>query len=195
MSNLIPGLYYVPNYLTKKEIKKIKLSLDKSNNWIKIVPSSSISRRVIHRGYSYSYNRSGIKKLDPIPDYFKNLVSKDRLINAIGIDIFDDMDNDFVEQLIINEYHPGQGIAAHIDHTKYFGPYIICLTVGGGTTIEFTRGNKLKSVYVEEGSLYIMSGDARYKWKHQIQKKKIDKNIARKTRYSLTYRTITDSYK
>ena len=44
--------------------------------------------------------------------------------------------------------------------------------------------------YIEAGSLYIMSGDARYKWKHGIKRKMYDgikNNKKRLTIYSLTY--------
>lgn len=40
-----------------------------------------------------------------------------------------------------------------------------------------------------------MSSDARYKWKHGIQKILYDNNISRKTRYSLTFRKVSDEYK
>lgn len=197
----IPGLYYIPNYLTSEEVKKIKLSLSKSKSWQKVNLNYRGSRRVIHKGYSYSYNRSGVKKLDSIPNFYQNLVSKDRLNTSINVicgenNIFnDELDGNFLDQLIVNEYIPGQGIAAHIDHPKYFGDFIVCLTVGGGTTVEFTKGSITKSVYIEEGSLYIMSGDARYKWKHEIKKQRSDNGIPRKTRYSLTYRIVNDEFK
>ena len=70
----------------------------------------------------------------------------------------------------------------------------MCITIGGGITIDFTKGNEIISVYVEPKSAYIMSGDSRYKWKHGIRKVKKDVvngvKIPRTTRYSLTYRTI-----
>jgi hypothetical protein len=40
-----------------------------------------------------------------------------------------------------------------------------------------------------------MSGDARYKWRHGISRRYHDGDIKRGTRYSLTYRTITDEIK
>ena len=38
-------------------------------------------------------------------------------------------------QLTVNEYEPGQGIAAHIDTFNCLGPEIFVLSLGGGVTI------------------------------------------------------------
>lgn len=185
---MIPGFYYVKNYLSKKELKDIKQHLSKSNKW-QGVGKSPTSRKVIHYGYNYSYNRTGITKAEDIPEMFSNLVTKDRINKAIGQEVL----KEDMEQLIINEYKPGQGIAFHIDHTSYFGPVIVCITVGSGIEIDFVDGqdpSKKITYYVEEGSLYVMSDQARYRWKHGIQQRTMDGDKQRGTRHSLTYRTI-----
>ena len=74
-----------------------------------------------------------------------------------------------------------------------FGHVIACLTLGSGVEIEFTRPkHESFKIYTEPNSLYIMSGDARYFWKHAISQRKNDKingkNKPRGTRISLTFR-------
>jgi alkylated DNA repair dioxygenase AlkB len=184
----IKGLYYVPNFLTDEEHKKILDYLKKSKKW-KGVGKNSGSRKVIHFGYSYAYDRSGIKKIDDVPDYFKNLVDIDRVNANIETDLLDEN----MEQLIINEYKPGQGIHPHLDHVGYFGAIIVCITIGSGVSMDFTKiedPTKKKTIFVQPSSLYIMSGDARYKWKHGIKRTSYDNGKKRGTRYSLTYRTV-----
>ncbi|CAH6420970.1 Alpha-ketoglutarate-dependent repair dioxygenase AlkB [uncultured virus] len=182
----IPGLYYIENYLSSEEQTKILKNIYESIKLINI--GSKSSRRVAHFGYEYSYNGSGIKKIDAIPDFYTNLIDNAKINKIIKTKILKDK----MEQLIINEYLPGQGISQHIDHVKFFGPIIICLTIGSGCEIEFI--NKFtktkKSLYVAPGSLYIMTGDSRYNWTHSIPFKNQDNGIARKIRYSLTFRTI-----
>lgn len=106
-------------------------------------------------------------------------------------------------QLIINEYYPGQGIAPHIDHIKRFGPIVACISLGSGIVMDFEKitpasaGSEAVvekySIYVKPRSLYFMSGDARYKWKHSIASRKTDvvdaKKIKRGRRVSLTFRS------
>lgn len=189
MESIIPGLYYKKNFLTKRELASIKKHLLESSRWNHITTNS---RRVIQYGYSYSYDRSGVTKILNMPKYYQNLVSKETLmerIEEIVKDIPSICESNF-EQLIINEYLPGQGISSHIDHIKYFGPIIICISVGSGAEMVFEKDGDKKNFYIEEGSIYIMSGDARYKWKHMMTKKKKDNNKKRNIRYSLTFRTI-----
>jgi alkylated DNA repair dioxygenase AlkB len=107
------------------------------------------------------------------------------------------LDKNNFDQLIVNEYKPGQGIYKHIDHVKYFGPIILCITCGSGCNIEFSREDTIVNIYVEPKSLYIMSGDARYKWRHGINNITTDiinngilKKVRRDTRYSITFRSI-----
>ena len=42
-------------------------------------------------------------------------------------------------QLTVNEYEPGQGIAAHIDTFNCFGPEIFVLSLGSGVTMNMVK--------------------------------------------------------
>jgi alkylated DNA repair dioxygenase AlkB len=175
----IPGLYYIKNYLDQPEIDAI---MNKIQFEIKFEPISKTinSRRVSHFGYYYSYDKSGVTPADPIPDYLDVLVDKNRINNICGENI---ICNSF-DQLIINQYKPQQQIAPHIDHVEQFGPIIACITVGKSVPIIFSLESTKKIINVETGSMYIMTGDSRYSWKHSL------KNTSDGNRYSLTYRTI-----
>jgi alkylated DNA repair dioxygenase AlkB len=176
-ANGIKGLWYIPNYLSKDELTMLK---EKINTEIEFGPisKSANSRKVAHFGYYYSYDRTGLKPADPIPNFLKNLADIPR-IKAIGVNFFNEFD-----QVIINEYSVGQQIAYHTDHVKLFGPVVACITIGQSVPINFKLGDIVKTVDVAEGSMYIMTGEARYKWQHSL------KNIFNENRYSITYRTV-----
>ncbi len=87
-----------------------------------------------------------------------------------------------MNQIIINEYKPGQQIAYHTDHIKLFGPVIACITIGQSIPIYFRKA-VVKQLDIKSGSMYIMTGEARYEWQHSL------KNNTQDTRYSITYRT------
>lgn len=175
----IPGLYYIKNYLNQLEINTI---MNKIQSEIKFesISKATNSRQVSHFGYYYSYDRSGVTPADPIPDYLNDLVDINRINNICGENV---ICNSF-DQLIINQYKPQQQIAPHIDHTTQFGPIIACITVGKSVPIIFSLESVKKIINVETGSMYIMTGDSRYLWKHSL------KNTSDGNRYSLTYRTI-----
>lgn len=154
----IPGLWYIPHYLSNDTIK----SIEKKINKIKFEPitNSPNSRLVAHFGYRYSYDRSGVQPVDPIPIDLSNLVSMNDINNIIGEKI---ISKEF-DQLIINEYKPGQQISFHTDHTKQFGPIIACITIGESVPIKFKNGNNIKEINIETGSIYIMTCESRYQW-------------------------------
>ena len=174
----IPGLWYIPKFLTEKEIAVVEALI--KDTQLKPITNTPHSRRVAHFGYEYSYDRSGTRPADPIPEPLQSLVSKPKINNMLGIHLLTQEFN----QLIINEYKPNQQISYHTDHTTQFGSIIACLTVGTAVPIKFQLGATERTVEVGVGSLYIMTEDARYKWKHALR------NETDQIRYSLTYRTV-----
>ena len=199
---VVKGLYYYPNFLSLDEGKAVMKELDSNSQWVGVT-SNPKSRRVIHYGYIYPYTGGPLQKTDPIPQSYSPMMAKLRetLITPLQNSVQDGSiglpSPMLFDQLIINEYLTGQGIAAHTDHTSKFGPIVACITLGSGVEIEFTKGGGAKqvdtqSVYVEPNSLYVMSGDSRYIWKHAIHKRKSDmvngKSIPRGKRVSLTFR-------
>ena len=176
-------LYYADNYLSEDEMKNINEYLE-NEKWTPITANAK-SRKVIHYGHTYAYNRSGLGEVPPIPDCLKNLVSASR-VNKF----FPELKFKEMAQLIINEYKVGQGISAHIDHPKQFGPVIICLSLGSDIEILFSKGEVKIPVQIKMGSIYIMTGPSRYEFTHSILPRKYDNKVIRKDRISLTYRTV-----
>ena len=57
----------------------------------------------------------------------------------------------------------------------------------------FKIGENIKNFYVNNNSLYIMSGESRWDWSHEIKGVKNDiidgKRVPRKSRISITFRS------
>lgn len=92
------------------------------------------------------------------------------------------------DQVIINEYLPGQGISPHIDCIPCFGEVICSLSLFSSYVMDFIKDKKI-SMLLEPKSLLILSGSSRYDWKHGIAARKTD--IYNNSRISITFRTIT----
>ncbi|EIM88002.1 uncharacterized protein STEHIDRAFT_25240, partial [Stereum hirsutum FP-91666 SS1] len=73
-------------------------------------------------------------------------------------------------QAIINLYRPGEGITPHVDLLGRFGDGIIGVSLGSGCDGERKRWG----LYLPVRSVLVMSGDARYRWTHGIEKKEED---------------------
>lgn len=180
--SVIDGLIYLQNHTPKELSDAIVRDLTSASDWFPVSQSES-ARRVRHYGYRYNY-RSGVasEPAAPIPPLYR------QLIDLIPHDL-----NFTPEQLIINEYQPGQGIARHIDSRAY-GPVIACFTFGGGAEMEFRYAGAVVRIYTEPDSLYVMTGDARSKWSHEMRKRKFDTvdgvKTPRTTRWSVTFRSL-----
>ncbi len=178
---LIPGLQYIENYLEIAQEKLLIETIDKQK-WL-----SGLKRRVQHYGYKYNYRKKNIDHssyIGPIPEWLILLCTK-----LYQENIF----TDIPDQVIINEYMPGQGISPHIDCIPCFGEVICSLSLGSSCIMEFK--NKIKvSLLLEPRSLLVLSKDARFIWTHSIPARKQDiylgTKILRARRISLTFRCI-----
>jgi alkylated DNA repair dioxygenase AlkB len=166
---------YIPNFISEEDEKKLIYYINKEK-W-----NNSLSRRTQHYGFEYDYTVKNVKlkKIGDLPEWSNELVFK---LSSY----FDKKPN----QLIVNEYKTGQGIAAHIDST-IFGNTIASISLCSGIEMEFTKiiTKEKKYKYLEQRSCIVLKDEYRYKWFHEIKKRKKDGETKRNKRISLTFRT------
>lgn len=143
--------------------------------------NTQLKRRTQHYGYVYDYAGKDVTPTTPIPSWCDTLV--DRLIEQ---KILEERPN----QLIVNEYVPGKGIAPHVDAPKLFGDGIVSLSLGSPIVMDFSRGATKIEKVLPRRSLLVLKGEARYQWKHGITPRLADHLIPRGTRISLTFRKV-----
>ena len=178
----LPGLAYLQDSITPEHHDQLIAIIDQQP-W-----PTDLRRRVQHYGYRYDYKSRSVDAsqfLGPLPTWsipFLKQIQKDGLIEQLP------------DQLIINEYEPGQGISAHIDCRPCFGETILSLTLGSSCMMEFTRAEEKVALLLQPRSLLIMQGEARHLWKHGIPARKTDTyaglSLERKRRISLTFRQV-----
>jgi alkylated DNA repair dioxygenase AlkB len=188
----VPGLFYLSDLSDLSEIGGVIRSLDERGGWSGVTESEN-SRKFQHFGFTYNYASRKIEKLpaEEIPDFLKGL--QEYLTNVcMGLGITDD--TYVFNQIIVNDYQPGQGISKHTDIAAY-GEVIGCFTFGSGAAMTFRKGDEKQDVYVAKDSLYIMSGDARTAWTHEMAGRKSDvvngRKILRGRRVSVTFRMVS----
>lgn len=151
---------------------------------------TDLKRRVQHYGWRYDYRARRVgpeDRIGPLPGWLASLA--DRLHQG-------DWFTSVPDQAIINEYEPGQGIAAHTDCEPCFGDTVASLSLGGACIMEFCeqRGNGRGSILLEPGSLLVLHGSARYRWTHAIASRRTDVIAGvrrmRVRRVSITFRTV-----
>jgi alkylated DNA repair dioxygenase AlkB len=181
---MIAGLRYLPNFISPQEELELVETVDKQI-WL-----SPLQRRVQHYGYIYDYKKRTVTDemyIGGLPDWLQTLAERlkqDRCIAEVP------------DQVIINEYQAGQGIAPHVDCEPCFGDTILSLSLGSACTMGLynLKTDKVLHQILEPCSLVIMEKEARYDWKHGIAARKSDTvegiTIPRGRRISLTFRKV-----
>jgi alkylated DNA repair dioxygenase AlkB len=157
------------NWVSETEETDLLNSID-NETW-----DSTLKRRVQHYGYSYNYKTRTVIPASPFPPWLSNVC--ERLVNQ-NIMLYPD-------QCIVNEYRPGQGIAAHVD-ADVFGPVIVSLSLLSDAVMVFGGGVDLRLGLVRR-SLLVLSGPSRTEFSHRIN----GSGVASR-RVSITLRTVRE---
>jgi alkylated DNA repair dioxygenase AlkB len=187
----IRGMRYIRNFLSEDAESILLASID-NMEW-----DTELSRRIQQYGFKFlyrvdqaQYNTERLEIAAPMPQFLKDL--GDELMNGKYVPVKPD-------QVIINEYTPGQGIRHHIDNVLSFEDCIISISLGSAAVMEFANsdtGEKI-SWLLEPRSLLILQRDARLLWSHSIASRTEDiwngVTIPRDRRVSVTMRKVKHS--
>lgn len=170
----LPGLRYLPAYIAEAEERVLAAAID-AMPW-----DTEWQRR--RQPYGAGYGRKGTAP--PIPDWGRRLA--DRLLaDGVTAEPFD--------QMLVNEYLPGQGISLHRDYAP-FGRTVVSLSLLSPCVMDFrlAPSGRKESLLLEPRSLLVLEGEARYDWEHGIASRKRDAwhglPVERGRRLSVTFR-------
>ena len=188
----VPGLTYVPNFLSDVEEAEIVREIDRH------VWSEELKRRVQHYGFRYDYKAGQVDhtmRIGPLPDWATDVAQ--RLVEQR---LLPEMPN----QVIVNEYVREQGISRHIDSKPSFDDHIAMVSLLESWEMVFRKNEKHSkekcNVMLENRSVAVMTGPSRYQWTHEIPNRKSEpgpekpdgtrSRVLRNRRLSLTFRTV-----
>jgi len=178
----IPGLLYIPNYLTQFDHDALLTKIDHAP-WL-----GDLKRRVQHYGFKYDYKSRRIDlsmKIGELPLWAMEIASDLQTKQFFPY---------IPDQLIVNEYLPGQGIAPHIDCEPCFEDTVVSISLGAHCVMDFTHqiDQQKIPILLEPRSMVVLQGESRYHWTHGIATRKTDlyqgQKYSRKRRVSLTFR-------
>lgn len=180
----IPGLDYLTDFLSDSEESDLVAVIDESP-W----SAELKTRRVQHYGWRYSYRDRRVDEsmyLGPLPDWARNLAQRLVDLGLLG---------KIPDQVIVNDYQRDQGISWHADAPS-FADGIATVSLLASWEMNFRLGKDKRTQRLEQRSALIMRGDARYKWKHEIPRRKYEakpdtnEKKLRRRRLSLTFRKV-----
>lgn len=184
VSPLIEGLAYQTNYLTTHQHDWLLATLN-GQEW-----RPDLKRRTQHYGWVYDYKRRTVTRdmyLGPLPEFL------DRLATKLVVDGWMTVKPD---QVIVNEYAPGQGIGLHVDCEPCFGEQVVSLSLESNCVMNFeeVEGEGKHQVYLMRRSILRIEGAARHRWRHGIAAVKTEQfnehTIKRQRRVSVTFRNV-----
>ena len=181
----IGGFRYIEDYINDNQHDWLLNQIDK-NPWLE-----DLRRRVQHYGFKYDYKARKVNydmRIGHLPEW----------LQALGRKLYEDGHMPAEpDQVIVNEYDPGQGISSHIDCEPCFANMIVSLSLGSGCIMDFTnKRDKTKKipVWLAPSSIIILKDEARYEWLHGIAPRKSDQwagqTYERQRRVSLTFRKV-----
>ncbi len=172
------GLIYREDFLS--EFEELELI-----TWIDAHPwNTEYSRR--RQFYGRSYNDPSVETT--VPSLFQILARR----------LFDEgLVTSLPDHVLINDYQPGQGIAAHLDEMPHPDSQVVTISLLDSYPMEFARiGTEEKfEQWLARRSVAVMNGASRTDWTHEILKRKADLvqgggRRVRGRRISVTYRTM-----
>ncbi|KAJ3032972.1 Alkylated DNA repair protein alkB 8 [Rhizophlyctis rosea] len=193
----VPGLLLVFNIMSANdETTLINLIKENPGHFVQqIHPAQEFGWRFLKRSNS-SHSVSPLTMHDCLgifPDWLQHLWSmcvphiahKDALMEQ-------------PDHALINTYAPGDGCVAHTDQQVFWTTWVVGVSFGSGCEMEFRRVDPLHGapvkVYVPPRSMYVMTGDARYKFTHGFSFRTHDGEVPRGERISITFRAISPKY-
>ena len=179
------GAAYIPHFISSEEEASLIAALEREA-WI-----TDLRRRVQHYGYRYDYTKRGLTEDDKIGDLPTWILPVCERLVVQGL---------FAtcpDQMIVNEYEPGQGIAPHADR-NCFGEVVASLSLESDCLMDIYPDPKDRKcsfpIVLERCSLLVLRGPAREMWLHGIRPNKADiqdgSKLPRAKRVSLTFRTV-----
>ena len=186
----VGGMRLIENWLPDKEADAL-LNLIDQQPW-----DTSLKRRVQHYGFKYDYRNPKVEPIGLLPLWVA-CYAQQLYLDGIFTD-------KVPNQVIVNEYEPGQGIASHTDCVPCFGDTIASLSLGSQCLMDISdryeggSGCGTLNLHLKPNSLLVLKGDSRYKCTHGIIARRSDIingiRIGRKRRVSVTFRRVIDSH-
>ena len=181
----VPGLVIKPDYIDEAEEKRLLQRIEEEP-W-----GTDFKRRVQQYGLGYGDDEGGevawVRDFPPWLDELAQRVMREGWLPR------------YPENCVVNDYAPGVGIGPHRDYPP-FGSEIAAVSLLSDVVIDFARpdgSDKAKiPVVVPARSLWVASGEARWKWTHGIAPRLSDvidgERRRRGRRVSVTFRVARD---
>lgn len=174
----IPGLRYEPDFLTAEEEASLIAIIQSLPLHAARYKEYFARRRVASFGGSYDFDTNKLLPAQPLDARLAGL--RQRVADWAGIP------PERIVHALVAEYAPGTPLGWHRDVPNF--ERIMGVSLGGQAILRFRPYpyspdlvGRVRNLHVERRSVYLMAGDARWKWQHSVEPTK-------ELRWSVTFR-------
>jgi len=161
------GLRLLPEFVTEEEEEELLATF----RWDKTGGGKMKHRQVQHFGFEFSYDTNDIDPSQPLKDQPIPPTCKRVAMRAQSEGLL----KDEPDQLTVNRYLPGQGIPSHTDSHSCCTETLLSLSLQSGVVMDFRGPNgEQVPLWLPPRSLLVLTGPARYCWKHGITPRHCD---------------------
>ena len=186
----IPGLFHFNEFLTSKECQEIVEDVIGCHYFNSVQGRDQAVLFGLRNNSSNNDTIQDESQSNGLPDWaqillrlieerlrtiYEDIIEKDTLDILYNPSSTQTEKIEYTRQMILNIYTPGQGIADHIDIPHRFLDGIMILSFGSGISMNFAptvtqkdSDDKPFSLYLQPGSICILTGKSRWEWTHGI---------------------------
>jgi DNA oxidative demethylase len=177
MHTLPHGFLYLSHFLSAAEHDVLLQEVYGMKYQHDVFRGQRLKRAYAQFGYAYALTGHELTPAPSLPDVLLSVIARGSPYCP---------DDTRFNQCIVTHYPKGAGIGWHID-ARCFGDVILAVSAGAAARLQFRpKGSKATSheVLVRPGSLYVLSGSARWEYQHRVMP-------VTAVRYSLTFRQFS----
>ena len=175
---VIAGLRYRDGFVIPEEeavllahLRQLDLAPFRFHGWLG-------NRKTKTFGWRYDFDDASFAPAEPIPEWLHPVRAKAAQLAGIAPEDF--------AHVLLARYDPGAGIGWHRDRPQFED--VVGISLGSPATIRFRQrtpdGFRRAKVQLEPRSAYLLSGEVRQEWEHNIAP-------GGKLRFSITFRSLS----
>lgn len=174
-----PGLRYEPDFLTVDEERQLLEAVRRLPFRDAEYRGYTAKRRIVSYGAGYDFDVNELRAAPPLPAWLHPL--RERVAQRLAVRA------DEVTYALVTEYRAGTQLGWHRDVPDF--EMVVGVSLGTACRMRFRpyphRGvPRVVVLELAPRSMYVLSGDARWKWQHGILP-------TPGLRYSITFRTLS----
>jgi alkylated DNA repair dioxygenase AlkB len=176
----LPGLRYEPEFIALDEERQLLEAIGRLPLREAEYRGYTAKRRIVSYGAGYDFDANELRPAPTVPAWLDSL--RARVARRLAVSAGE------VTHVLVTEYRPGTQLGWHRDVPDFAS--VVGVSLATACRMRFRpyplrRGERVVVLDLAPRSMYVLTGEARWKWQHGILP-------TPGLRYSITFRTLSE---